>query len=62
MDITLKIDGLTRRDLIAAIAMGAIIGKRPLEECLATGPDESDRMVARGAVDYADVLIEELDR
>lgn len=50
---------LTKRELIAAIAMHAIISKSP---CGETDLDDMEPYgkAARGAVDYADSLIEDL--
>lgn len=49
--------GLSIRDYFAGMALQAIIAKAPFEQG-PVGVDESDRMRARGAYDYADAMLE----
>ena len=43
------------RDLFAGLAMQAIIAKAP---CVPDEPDEMPRMIAAGAYDYANAMME----
>lgn len=49
--------GMSLRDWFAGMALRAIIAKAPFEQ-MPVGVDESDRMRARGAYDYADAMLE----
>lgn len=48
---------MSLRDWFAGMALQAIIAKAPFEQ-MPVGVDESDRMRARGAYDYADAMLE----
>lgn len=50
-------NGMSLRDYFAGMALQAIIAKAPFEQG-PVGVDESDRMRARGAYDYADAMLE----
>lgn len=54
--------GLTKRELFAAMAMQSIIRKLPLDTDMPVGISEKESNAARGALDYADALIAELER
>lgn len=48
--------GMSLRDWFAGMALQAIIAKAPFEQG-PVGVNESDRMLARGAYDYADAML-----
>lgn len=52
--------GLTKREILAAMAMEALILKTPFEMLSKNAPGQLPQKVARGALDYADALLAEL--
>lgn len=61
-NLVMREPGLTKRELLAAMAMQALISKAPLENLDIEDPGHLPQEIASGAVDYADELLKELVR